>query len=125
MVCYNTNMEKKDVLYEIQNKELYQKALEQMPEENDIFDLADFFKVMGDSTRLKLLMALESGEFCASDLANVSGMSRSAASHQLKALKSAKLIKSRKEGKTVYYSLDDEHIHSVLKVSLEHILEDD
>lgn len=118
-------MEKKDVLYEIQNKELYQKALEQMPEENDIFDLADFFKVMGDSTRLKLLMALESGEFCASDLANVSGMSRSAASHQLKALKSAKLIKSRKEGKTVYYSLDDEHIHSVLKVSLEHILEDD
>ena len=63
MVCYNTNMEKKDVLYEIQNKELYQKALEQMPEENDIFDLADFFKVMGDSTRLKLLMALESGEF--------------------------------------------------------------
>ncbi len=125
MVCYNTNMEKKDVLYEIQNKELYQKALEQMPKENDIFDLADFFKVMGDSTRLKLLMALESGEFCASDLANVSGMSRSAASHQLKALKSAKLIKSRKEGKTVYYSLDDEHIHSVLKVSLEHILEDD
>ena len=125
MVCDNTNMEKKDVLYKIQNKELYQKALEQMPKENDIFDLADFFKVMGDSTRLKLLMALESGEFCASDLANVSGMSRSAASHQLKALKSAKLIKSRKEGKTVYYSLDDEHIHSVLKVSLEHILEDD
>lgn len=115
----------KQALYEIQNEELYKKALEQLPKENDIFDLADFFKVMGDSTRLKLLMALESGEFCASDLANVSQMSRSAVSHQLKALKSAKLIKSRKEGKTVFYSLDDEHIHSVLKVSLEHILEDD
>ena len=118
-------MDTKQTLYEIQNETLYKKALNQMPKENDIFDLADFFKVMGDSTRLKLLMALEFGEFCASDLASLSGMSRSAASHQLKALKSAKLIKSRKEGKTVYYSLDDEHIHSVLKVSLDHILEDD
>ena len=66
---------------------------------------------------------VETGEFCASDLANVSQMTRSAVSHQLKTLKSNKLVKSRKEGKTVYYSLDDEHIHSVLKVALEHILE--
>lgn len=96
-----------------------------MPDEQTIDQLADFYKVMGDGTRLKLLMVMEIGEFCASDLAGLVGMSRSAASHQLKALKTAKLIKSRKEGKTVFYSLDDEHIHSVLKVSLEHILEDD
>ena len=90
---------------------------------SDPLRIEDFYKVMGDTTRLKLLMALETGEFCASDLANVSQMTRSAVSHQLKTLKSNKLVKSRKEGKTVYYSLDDEHIHSVLKVALEHILE--
>ncbi|MDO4467501.1 MAG: metalloregulator ArsR/SmtB family transcription factor [Bacillota bacterium] len=117
-------MEKK-YLYEVSDALLVDKAEKSMPETAHILQLADFFKVMGDGTRLRLLMALESGEFCASDLANVTNMTRSAVSHQLKSLKNSKLVKSRKEGKTVYYSLDDEHIHSVLRVALEHILEDE
>lgn len=113
----------KEYLYQTSNPLRIEEAQKKMPDTSSIEQLADFYKVMGDTTRLKLLMALETGEFCASDLANVSQMTRSAVSHQLKTLKSNKLVKSRKEGKTVYYSLDDEHIHSVLKVALEHILE--
>lgn len=113
----------KEYLYQTSDPLRIEEAQNKMPDTSSIEQLADFYKVMGDTTRLKLLMALETGEFCASDLANVSQMTRSAVSHQLKTLKSNKLVKSRKEGKTVYYSLDDEHIHSVLKVALEHILE--
>lgn len=113
----------KEYLYQTNDPQRIEEAQKKMPDTSSIEQLAGFYKVMGDTTRLKLLMALETGEFCASDLANVSQMTRSAVSHQLKTLKSNKLVKSRKEGKTVYYSLDDEHIHSVLKVALEHILE--
>ena len=113
----------KEYLYQTSDPLRIEEAQKKMPDTSSIEQLADFYKVMGDTTRLKLLMALETGEFCASDLANVSQMTRSAVSHQLKTLKSNKLVKSRKEGKTVSYSLDDEHIHSVLKVALEHILE--
>ena len=113
----------KEYLYQTNDPQRIKEAQKKMPDTSSIEQLADFYNVMGDTTRLKLLMALETGEFCASDLANVSQMTRSAVSHQLKTLKSNKLVKSRKEGKTVYYSLDDEHIHSVLKVALEHILE--
>ena len=113
----------KEYLYQTSDPLRIEEAQKKMPDTSSIEQLADFYKVMGDTTRLKLLMALETGEFCASDLANVSQMTRSAVSHQLKTLKSNKLVKSRKEGKTVYYSLDDKHIHSVLKVALEHILE--
>ena len=113
----------KEYLYQTSDPLRIEEAQKKMPDTSSIEQLADFYKVMGDTTRLKLLMALETGEFCASDLANVSQMTRSAVSHQLKTLKSNKLVKSRKKGKTVYYSLDDEHIHSVLKVALEHILE--
>lgn len=113
----------KEYLYQTSDPLRIEEAQKKMPDTSSIEQLADFYKVMGDTTRLKLLMALETGEFCASDLANVSQMTRSAVSHQLKTLKNNKLVKSRKEGKTVYYSLDDEHIHSVLKVALEHILE--
>ena len=78
---------------------------------------------MGDSTRLQLLMALQLDEFCVSDLSYLLNMTRSAISHQLKALKVAKLIKSRKEGKIVYYSLDDDHVREVLEKSFEHVKE--
>jgi ArsR family transcriptional regulator len=110
--------------YDILDPEGYEKALQKMPKEENIQALAEFYKVMGDPTRLKVLMALEEGEFCASDLASLAGMSRSAVSHQLKALRQASLVKSRKEGKTVFYSLDDEHVYSVLKVAYEHICEE-
>ena len=108
---------------EPQNVELVNKARKKMPEYDEISDLSDFFKVMGDSTRLQLLMALQLDEFCVSDLSYLLNMTRSAISHQLKALKVAKLIKSRKEGKIVYYSLDDDHVREVLEKSFEHVKE--
>ena len=108
---------------EPQNVELVNKARKKMPEYGEISDLSDFFKVMGDSTRLQLLMALQLDEFCVSDLSYLLNMTRSAISHQLKALKVAKLIKSRKEGKIVYYSLDDEHIKHIFDEGLRHITE--
>lgn len=108
---------------EPQNLELVEMAKIKMPSYANISDLSDFFKVMGDSTRLQLLIALQLNEFCVSDLSYLLNMTRSAISHQLKALKVAKLIKSRKEGKTVYYSLDDDHIREILEKSTEHIQE--
>lgn len=111
--------------YEAENESGVMLARSSLPCDEKLNRLADFYKIMGDPTRLKILIALEEGEFCASDIANIVSMSRSAVSHQLKSLKSAKLVKSRKAGKTVFYSLDDSHIHSVLKVAFEHILEED
>ncbi|UNT94471.1 helix-turn-helix transcriptional regulator [uncultured Allobaculum sp.] len=112
-------------LYESLDQAAVENAIESLPCPEILERLADFYKVMGDQTRLKILIALEKKELCVSDLCNVIGMSRSAVSHQLKALKAAKLIRSRKDGKAVYYFLDDEHIHSVVKVALTHILEED
>ena len=106
-----------------QNLNLVNKVSKNMPDFREISDLSDFFKVMGDSTRLQLLIALQTEEFCVSDLSYLLNMTRSAISHQLKALRVAKLVKSRKDGKTVYYSLDDDHIREILKKSLEHIKE--
>ena len=105
------------------NIELVQEVKENMPAFDEIMNLSDFFKVMGDSTRLQLLLSLQQSEMCVSDLANVLDMTKSAVSHQLKALRLSKLIKSRKEGKTVHYSLDDEHISEILKCGLEHVNE--
>ena len=105
------------------NIELVQQVKDNMPAFDDIMDLSDFFKIMGDSTRLQLLMSLQQSEMCVSDLANVLNMTKSAVSHQLKTLRVSKLIKSRKEGKTVIYSLDDAHVHEVLAKSIEHIKE--
>ena len=116
-------MDSQNFPYEIQNKELVYEVIEQAPQWETIEKLADFYKVMGDPTRLRLLISLESGELCASDLANITSMSRSAVSHQLKSLRQANLVKFRKEGKTVFYSLDDEHVYSILKVALEHVQE--
>ncbi len=94
-----------------------------MPDYNIITDLSDFFKIVGDSTRLQILMALEHGELCVSDLSFLLNMTVSAISHQLKALRDAKLVKLRKNGKIVYYSLDDNHINDLLNVSFAHIME--
>ena len=105
------------------NIRLVQQVKDNMSAFDDIMDLSDFFKIMGDSTRLQLLMSLQQSEMCVSDLANVLNMTKSAVSHQLKTLRVSKLIKSRKEGKTVIYSLDDAHVHEVLAKSIEHIKE--
>lgn len=105
------------------NPDKIDEALEKMPEMTDIMDLADFFKVMGDSTRLKILLALIQEEFCVSDLSVMLNMTQSAISHQLKALKEAKLVRPRKEGRIVYYALDDDHIKDILDHSLVHVLD--
>lgn len=105
------------------NSELINEVKFKMPDYNIITDLSDFFKIVGDTTRLQILMALEHSELCVSDLAALLNMTISAVSHQLKSLREAKLVKLRKNGKIVYYSLDDDHIKKLLKVSFEHIME--
>lgn len=98
-------------------------ALCNLPDPEVLNTMGDFFKVMSDPGRLRLLLVLQHCELCPSDLAILTGSSRSAVSHQLKTLKTAKLVKTRKEGKTIYYSLDDDHIQNVLHVAFEHISE--
>ncbi|WP_019892244.1 ArsR/SmtB family transcription factor [Allobaculum stercoricanis] len=109
--------------YEIWDQQAYNLAKSHTPEVETIDQLANFYKIMADPTRLKILIALESGELCVTDIALLVNMSRSAVSHQLRSLKSAKLVRSRKDGKGVFYTLDDEHIHSIINVALTHIKE--
>ncbi|WP_138207499.1 ArsR/SmtB family transcription factor [Haloimpatiens lingqiaonensis] len=94
-----------------------------LPKEEILFQLADFFKIFGDSTRLKILYALSIEEMCVCDISNLLNMSQSAISHQLKTLRQSKLVKFRRDGKVVYYSLDDDHIRSVLKQGFDHVME--
>ena len=96
---------------------------EHMVDEEKIYDLADLFKVFGDSTRIKILVSLIDGELCVCDIASLLNMTHSAISHQLATLKMTNLVKSRKEGKTVYYSLADEHISSIIAIGKEHVME--
>ncbi|QCX34184.1 helix-turn-helix transcriptional regulator [Caloramator sp. E03] len=99
------------------------KVKEKMPNEETLYDLAEFFKVFGDSTRIKIMCALFEEEMCVCDIAALLNMTQSAVSHQLRVLKQSRLVKYRKEGKVVYYSLDDEHIKDIFKEGLEHINE--
>lgn len=96
----------------------------QMPEENELYTLADLFKVFGDSTRVRILCALHAGELCVCDLAALLNMTKSAISHQLRQLKQANLVKYRREGKNVFYALSDEHVHIIFEKGLEHIREE-
>ena len=105
------------------NPELIEDVKKNMPDFDDVMELGDFFKVMGDSTRLQILMALFSSEFCASDLSNLLNMSQSAISHQLKVLRTSKLVKQRRDGRVIYYSLDDDHIKTILDMAYAHIIE--
>lgn len=94
-----------------------------MPDENDLYDLAELFKMFGDSTRIRILFVLTGSEACVCDLAETLKMTQSAISHQLAILKAGKLVKSRREGKSIIYSLADEHVRSILELGLEHIEE--
>ena len=96
-------------------------TLSKMPDSNILNNLANFFRIMGDDTRCKLLFALLQNEMCVCDLANVLSMSKSSISHQLSKMKDAGIVKFRKEGKTVYYSLDDSHISEIFEVGIKHI----
>ena len=105
------------------DEETLQKVDEKMPPEEELQDLAEFFKVFGDVTRLKILNVLLCSEMCVYDIAAVLGMSQSAISHQLRVLKQMDLVKNRREGKTIFYALADNHISTILKQGLDHIEE--
>lgn len=94
-----------------------------MPDDDTLIDLAELFKVFGDSTRIKILSALSCKELCVCDLSTAVGMSVSAVSHQLKILKNAELVRFRRDGKIVFYSLADDHVNTILKQGLEHVNE--
>lgn len=99
------------------------KVKECIPQEEILYDLADLFKIFGDTTRIKILCALFQAEMCVCDIAALLGMTQSSISHQLRVLKQARLVKYRKEGKVVYYSLEDEHVKSIFDQGLIHISE--
>ena len=96
---------------------------EKMPDEDELYDLAEIFKVFGDSTRIKILYVLFEQEMCVCDIAQLLNMTQSAMSHQLKILKQSRLVKNRREGKAVFYSLADGHVRSIINQGLEHIEE--
>lgn len=96
-------------------------AMENMPAENQIEALSAFFKMMGDPTRIKMMYLMSQGEVCVQDIASALGMTKSAISHQLSGLKDSKIVKSRRYGKNVYYSIDDDHVHAVLSLAMTHI----
>lgn len=95
-----------------------------MPDDDTLIDVAELFKVFGDSTRIKIMSALSGGELCVCDISTAVGMTSSAVSHQLKILKNAELVKFRREGKTVFYSLADGHVNTILNQGFEHINEE-
>ena len=107
--------------------EVHEGAVEQvrsqLPQDEMLYDLAELFKIFGDSTRVKILYALLEAELCVCDIAKLMDVSQSAVSHQLRVLKGSKLVKFRREGKTLYYSLADEHVFRILSQGMEHILE--
>ena len=94
-----------------------------LPEESKLYELADLFKVFGDSTRIKILYVLFENEMCVYDIASLLNMTQSAISHQLRILKQSRLVKSRRAGKTVFYSLADSHVKGIFYQAMEHILE--
>lgn len=103
--------------------DVVEEVKKRMPKEGDLYDLSDFFKVLGDSTRVKIIWALDEKEMCVCDIAVLLNMTKSAISHQLKSLKQADLVKFRREGKVVYYSLKDDHVKDIFEKGMEHIKE--
>lgn len=105
------------------HNDIVEKVKKTLPKDEILYDLAEFFKVFGDSTRIKIICALFESEMCVCDLAALLNVSQSAISHQLKTLKSARLVKYRRDGKVIYYSLDDEHVKHVFDEGLRHVSE--
>ena len=105
------------------HEEVIQRVNQEMPEEKTLFDLAELFKVFGDSTRIRILYALFQSEMCVCDIAQLLGMTQSAISHQLQTLKKSKLVKYRRQGKTVFYSLADAHVRAIIGQGMEHVTE--
>ena len=105
------------------HKEVIDRVRNDLPDEETLYRLADIFKVLGDPTRIRILTALSSAEMCGCDLSVLLGVTTSAISHQLRLLRQARLVKFRKDGKVVYYSLDDSHVEKMFRQGLEHVSE--
>ena len=105
------------------HEDVVEKVNQEMPEDEILYDLAELFKLFGDSTRIKILYVLFESEMCVCDIAQLLHMTQSAISHQLRALKQSKLVKYRREGKTVFYSLADGHVRTIINQGMEHISE--
>ena len=104
--------------------DIVERVRRQMPDEEPVYDVSELFKVFGDSTRARIICALTIEEMCVCDLAELLNMSSSAISHQLRILKQSRIVRNRREGKAVYYRLDDEHIGQIFKVAFAHVTEE-
>ena len=105
------------------HNEIVERVRKEMPGEDTLYDLTELFRIFGDSTRIRILYVLFEAEMCVCDIAALLGMTQSAISHQLRALKNARLVTSRRDGKTVFYSLADDHVKTIINQGMEHILE--
>ncbi len=102
---------------------LVERVMSELPDEDTLYELSELFKTFGDSTRIKILYVLHEGEMCVCDIASVVDMTQSAISHQLRVLRQMRLVKTRRAGKTVYYSLADDHVKTIISMGIEHIEE--
>ena len=105
------------------HRERIDAAMHEMPREEELYMLSDFFKILGDSTRMGILMAIDRAPMCVCDVAELLGMTKSAVSHQLKILRASNLVRYKKSGKNVFYSLADDHVRDIIEKALEHIEE--
>lgn len=112
-----------DSEYLAAREDVVKKVLDSQPADEYLYDLAELFKVFGDSTRIRILYALFESELCVGDMAQLLGISQSAVSHQLKILKDAKLVRFRRDGKIIFYMLDDDHVRTMLSMGMEHVEE--
>ena len=103
------------------HEEIVERVRNQIPGEDTLYDLSELFRIFGDSTRIRILYVLFESEMCVCDIAALLGMTQSAISHQLRALKNARLVKARREGKTVFYALADDHVKTIINQGLEHL----
>ena len=103
------------------HQDIVDDTLSKIPNDDTFFKLADFFKILGDTTRTKILFALDQNEMCVCDIANVLGMTKSSISHQLGTLRRSRIVKCRKAGKEVFYMLDDDHVKEVFEIGIKHI----
>ena len=107
----------------IKKNEAATNVAKNMPDDEYLYDLADLFRIFGDTTRIRILYSLFDDELCVGDISTILGLTQSSVSHQLRILKDSKLVKFRRAGKSIYYSLDDEHVRSILNLGMEHLEE--
>lgn len=119
---WRENMEKEQK-EKLTHEELVKKVLDNQPDDEYLYDLSELFKIFGDSTRIKILYSMFDTELNVGDMAKILNLSQSSVSHQLRILKDSKLVKFRREGKSIYYSLDDEHVRTILSLGMEHVEE--